>query len=56
MESNSDELPCAGKLAFDTKQQAEGSGVVAAWRHGTKMKAYQCKYCNLWHLASQYED
>lgn len=46
------ELPCQEKLAFDSKEQAEGAAVYAEHRHGTKLKVYQCKHCNLWHLSS----
>ena len=45
-------LPCAGKLAFDTKTQAEASAAAASWQHGGKLKVYQCKHCQLWHLSS----
>lgn len=46
------QLPCAEKLAFQTKEAAEGAAVYAKHRHGTKLKVYQCKDCQLWHLAS----
>lgn len=46
------ELPCADKLVFDSKKDAEATAVTADWQHGTKLKAYQCKHCTLWHLAS----
>jgi len=46
-------LPCADKLAFDTQQEAAASAVVAEYRHGTKLKTYRCRYCDLWHLASR---
>lgn len=45
-------LPCAEKLTFDTKEQAEGSKVAIHWQRGTKLKAYKCRHCGLWHLAS----
>lgn len=47
-----EELPCADKLVFETKKQAEGSAVAIKWRHGTELKAYTCAHCKLWHLAS----
>ena len=50
------ELPCADKLAFDTKKAAEATATVAGYQHGTKLKAYTCRYCQLWHLASVYPD
>jgi hypothetical protein len=46
-------LPCHEKLAFDSKQQAEGSSVAIKWQRGTVLKAYRCKHCTLWHLASK---
>lgn len=49
-------LPCAEKLAFNTKREAQASAVVAMHQHGTKLKTYKCRYCDLWHLASDYED
>lgn len=52
---SNDELPCADKLTFETKQQAENGAVVTKWRYGTKLKAYQCKHCGLWHLSSDYQ-
>jgi len=48
-------LPCADKMAFDTKDQAEATAVTAGWQHGTQLKAYQCRHCSLWHLASQFD-
>lgn len=49
---NENELPCAEKLAFDTKEAADGARVYAQYQHGTRLKIYQCSYCELWHLAS----
>jgi hypothetical protein len=46
------DLPCADKLAFDSKEQAEGSAVAIKHQRGIKLKAYTCKHCGLWHLAS----
>lgn len=53
-ESETNALPCEGKLAFDTSKQAQAEATSSAWRHGTKLKIYKCKRCSLWHLASQY--
>ncbi len=49
-------LACSDKLAFDTQKAADAAAVVADYQHGTKLKSYLCRYCNLWHLASRYED
>jgi hypothetical protein len=45
-------LPCADKLAFDTKAQAEAAAVVADYQHGAAVRPYVCRHCGLWHLAS----
>ena len=47
-----DDLPCSEKLAFDTKEAAEGAAVYAGHRHGVRLRIYQCRHCKLWHLAS----
>lgn len=50
---DSDEpLPCADKLTFDTKKQAQAAAIVADYQHGTKLKVYMCRFCHLWHMAS----
>ena len=51
-----DNLPCADKLVFNTRQEAEKGATVTKWHYGTKLKAYHCRHCNLWHLASDYEN
>lgn len=45
-------LPCADKMAFDTKAAAEALALTVSWQHGTHVKAYQCAHCGLWHLSS----
>ena len=52
MVDSSIELPCVDKLSFDSLNDAQSSAVVADWRHGTKLKAYRCQHCGLWHLSS----
>jgi hypothetical protein len=47
-----DNLPCADKLAFETKKDAEATALAADWQHGTILKPYKCKHCGLWHLSS----
>jgi len=47
-----EELPCSEKLAFESREAAEGAAVYAQHRHGTKLKVYKCRHCDLWHLAS----
>lgn len=49
-------LPCDDKLVFDTKKDAEATANVAHYRYGTKLKAYVCRYCGLWHLSSNVDD
>lgn len=51
--TESSELACAEKLAFDTKEAAEGAAVYATYQHGTKFKVYACSACGLWHLATR---
>jgi hypothetical protein len=50
------QLPCADKLVFGTKQEAQAAATVAEYRYATKLKPYTCRYCSLWHLASNYSD
>lgn len=45
-------LPCAEKMVFDTKQEAEAVGTAAEWQYGGALKAYKCRHCHLWHLSS----
>jgi len=45
-------LPCSDKLVFTSKAVAEGAAVYAKHLHGTKLKVYKCRHCQLWHLAS----
>lgn len=47
---------CAEKMAFDTKVKAENSATVVEHQRGTKLKVYKCRYCHLWHLASDYNN
>lgn len=54
MTSDENTLPCTGKLAFDTKKAAKTEATATGWRYGTKLKAYKCSHCGLWHLASDY--
>lgn len=56
MESDENLLPCADKLVFDTRKQAQTAATVAAYQHGTKLRPYICRYCGLWHLSSDYGD
>ncbi|HTE57773.1 MAG TPA: hypothetical protein VK694_03430 [Verrucomicrobiae bacterium] len=51
-QSQSSSLPCADKLAFDTKEQAEATATVTEWQHGTRVRVYHCQHCSLWHLSS----
>lgn len=48
-----DQLSCKDKLRFDTRSEAEASAVAIEHQRGTKLKAYKCKECQLWHLASK---
>jgi hypothetical protein len=46
------ELPCADKLIFDTQRLASATANVAQYQHGTVLRPYRCRYCQLWHLTS----
>lgn len=52
LEYEDNALPCADKLAFDTKREASAAANVAEFQHGTKVKPYHCHHCQLWHLSS----
>lgn len=51
MEENG-QLPCAKKLSFDSRAEAEGAAAAADWHYGSKLKVYKCRHCQLWHLAT----
>ncbi len=46
------ELPCKDKLVFDTKSEAQNMTLAVDWQRGSKLKAYKCSHCKLWHLSS----
>ncbi len=48
---------CAEKLAFSTQKEAWAAATVARFQYGgnSQLKAYRCKVCKLWHLASKYD-
>lgn len=51
--TQSDEvLPCEGKLKFASIRDAEAQAVVLNHQRGIQLKAYKCKHCEWWHLAS----
>ncbi len=54
MNIDSDAWPCADKIIFETKKDAQTAATVALHRYGGVVKPYRCKYCDLWHLASNY--
>jgi hypothetical protein len=47
------------KIAFASKKEAEAAAVVSKHQYGSPkgrgLKAYRCRQCDLWHLASDYE-
>lgn len=55
-ESEKTPLPCAEKLTFNTKDEADASAAAVRYQRGTKLRAYECRYCRLWHLTSDYSD
>lgn len=49
--------PCADKASFLTKEQASAARTQAKWDHDNKdLKAYHCKKCDLYHLATSRDD
>ncbi len=50
---DADALPCADKMVFDSFKSAEATGLAADWQHGAQLKAYKCRYCQLWHLSTR---
>jgi len=54
MDNEESALPCAEKMALNTKKEAEVAATVADHQHGTKLVPYKCQHCNLWHLKSVY--
>jgi len=54
MDDQETQLPCSDKLAFSTQKEAETAAIVAAHQYGSVLKAYRCRYCDLWHLSSNY--
>ena len=48
---------CQDKLAFSTQKEAWAAATVARFQYGggTRLKAYRCKHCDLWHLASKFD-
>jgi hypothetical protein len=53
--NDSDQLPCEQKAKYVSQKEANGAALLARHKHGTKLKAYLCNYCGLWHLASYYD-
>lgn len=50
------ENKCSEKMTFDTKAEAQTTAIVAKHQRGSDLKVYKCKECDLWHLASAYEN
>lgn len=46
------DMPCAEKLAFNTKDEAKAAAMFADYTYGSKLKVYKCTHCGLWHLSS----
>jgi len=52
-----DDDPCADKLSFVDKKQAEAAKIQAKWEHGNKkLKVYLCDKCGLYHLTTDREE
>lgn len=52
MSEETNTLPCSEKLAFESKQAAEGAAVAITYQRGITLHAYKCQHCGLWHLSS----
>jgi len=48
-------LACVDKIPFGSLKEATTAASVASYQHGSKLKAYHCRICKLWHLASKYD-
>lgn len=53
---DSGDLPCQDKARYSTQKESMAAATVAKYQHGSKLSTYKCKYCELWHLATNYED
>lgn len=49
-------LPCVDKLAFDSLKEAQAAATVSEWRYGSRLKVYKCRHCQLYHLATNFDD
>jgi|JI10StandDraft_1071094.scaffolds.fasta_scaffold15227_10 hypothetical protein len=47
-----DTLPCAEKIAFDTRKAALATAATSEYWYGSRPHAYHCRYCKLWHLST----
>lgn len=56
MKEDEEALPCAPKMSFDSKKQAQATATTTAWQRGSRpsVRPYKCNHCKLWHLASDY--
>jgi hypothetical protein len=53
MDDQPEQMPCAEKLAFNTKKEADVAANVADYQRGIALQSYRCQHCGLWHLSSQ---
>jgi hypothetical protein len=52
MDDQPEQMPCAEKLAFNTKKEADVAANVAEYQRGIALQSYRCQHCGLWHLSS----
>jgi len=50
---NMEELPCADKLVYDSKKEAQAAATALNYQKGSQLRPYKCRHCQLWHLTSQ---
>lgn len=53
MSETAEVLPCADKLRFSTEKEASAQATVLEHQRGVRLKAYKCRHCGWWHLASK---
>lgn len=44
------------KLGFATRDEAQAAVTTADYRYEANLKVYKCRDCELWHIATKYEE
>lgn len=53
-DNDTGDLPCQDKARYGTQKEARAAATVAKHQHGAKLTTYRCRFCDLWHLATDY--